>query len=140
MLGNHRYLVGNSLLCGTHKRLLSCCPCLHPLISLRNIQHNLPCLIYPVRSNRYPHHILCTMFRLCRLGIDRLDMPSKYLWHYRNCLNHTHCTWPRLPSSLFHPKYIVGIASHHCHLLFWQIPMGNFRNHYRTSPHRTLGI
>ena len=140
MLGNHRYFVGNSLLCGTNKRLLWCCPCLHPLIYRRNIQHNPLYLIYPVRSNRYPHRILCTTFRLCRLGIDRWDKPSSGLSNCHRCLNHTHCTSPHLHPSLFSPSHIVGIASRQCHLLLLQIPMGNFCNHHRTSPHHTLGI
>ena len=140
MLGTHRHLVGNNLLCDTNKRLIWCYPCLHPSMYRRNTQHNPLYLIYPVRSNKYPHHILCTTFRLCRLGIDRLGRPNKYRWHCRNCLNHTHCTWPRLPSSLSRPIYMVGTASYQCHLLFLQTPVGNFGNHCRTSPHRTLGI
>ena len=72
------------------KRKLWCCPWWYPLNDRRCKKCNRLYLISLVRSNRYLHRILCTMFRLCRLGIDRLGMPSKCPWHCRICLNRTH--------------------------------------------------
>ena len=62
-------------------------------------------MIYLVRSSTCRPRILYKWFRLCRLGSDRLGMPSKYRWHCRNAPTHTRCRWLRLFSLLLYLIY-----------------------------------
>ena len=137
MFGNRPHLFGKRFLCDTNKMLLWCYPCVHPLIYRQNIQCNPLYLIYPLRSNTYPHRTPCRTFRLCRLGIDQLDSRGTQKHHHTDP-NHKGrikstlgCSWfpsciLHIPSLCFETLCPVNRRRIHWHQQqHWLGPVGN---------------